>query len=349
MYEPLYQAETLATALGDEQRLGAVSYSLSFYLFLTGNHDRAVEAGERALALAKAVGDIPLEVRTNLNLGRIYLTLGDYQRAMEGLRWNVAALEGNQLRARFGEGYSAAGRLALHSRTWLGRCLAELGAFGDGITLVEEAMRVAEGSDNPYNHAAAYRDLGYVYLYKGDLDKAMPALERGLSVCRVTSFAGLFPIMASLLGATYALAGRVAEALPLLEQAVEQATSSGLIYSQSLEVALLGEGYLLAGRLQDAHTRALQAIEFAGTHKERGYQARALQLLGEIHAYLDPPAVEPAEEYYRQALSLANELAMRPLQAHCHRGLGTLYATTASRSRLVSRSPRLWRCTSRWR
>ena len=75
----------------------------------------------------------------------------------------------------------------------------------------------------------------------------------------------------------------------------------------------------------------VQAIECAGTHKERGYQARALQLLGEIHAHRDPPAVEPAEEYYRQALSLANELAMRPLQAHCHRGLGTLYAKTGQR------------------
>jgi Flp pilus assembly protein TadD len=30
---------------------------------------------------------------------------------------------------------------------------------------------------------------------------------------------------------------------------------------------------------------------------------------------------------YQQALALAEELGMRPLQAHCHRGLGTLYAT----------------------
>ena len=30
----------------------------------------------------------------------------------------------------------------------------------------------------------------------------------------------------------------------------------------------------------------------------------------------------------QQALSRANELGMRPLQAHCHRGLGNLYAQT---------------------
>jgi Flp pilus assembly protein TadD len=36
--------------------------------------------------------------------------------------------------------------------------------------------------------------------------------------------------------------------------------------------------------------------------------------------------VEPAEANYREALALADKLGMRPLQAHCHHGLGTLYA-----------------------
>jgi hypothetical protein len=40
-----------------------------------------------------------------------------------------------------------------------------------------------------------------------------------------------------------------------------------------------------------------------------------------------PPEGEHASGHYRQALALADELGMRPLQAHCHHGLGTLYAT----------------------
>ena len=43
------------------------------------------------------------------------------------------------------------------------------------------------------------------------------------------------------------------------------------------------------------------------------------------------PEGEPATSHYRQALALAEELGMRPLQAHCHRGLGTLYAQTDQR------------------
>ena len=42
----------------------------------------------------------------------------------------------------------------------------------------------------------------------------------------------------------------------------------------------------------------------------------------------DPPASNQAGDYYLQALALADELGMRPLQAHCHRGLGTLSLKT---------------------
>jgi tetratricopeptide (TPR) repeat protein len=64
-----------------------------------------------------------------------------------------------------------------------------------------------------------------------------------------------------------------------------------------------------------------------------GIMALALRLLGEIAAQRQPLEVEPAADYYHQALALAEELDMRPLQAHCHRGLGTLYATTGQREK----------------
>ncbi len=63
----------------------------------------------------------------------------------------------------------------------------------------------------------------------------------------------------------------------------------------------------------------------AREHQERGHQAYALHLLGEIAARRDPLEVVLAEASYQQALALANELGMRPLLAHCYRGLGALY------------------------
>ena len=85
---------------------------------------------------------------------------------------------------------------------------------------------------------------------------------------------------------------------------------------------------MVAGRLGEAHAHAEQALAHAREYQERGHQAYALRLLGDIAAHREPPETERAAAHYRQALTLAEELGMRPLQAHCHRGLGTLYVTT---------------------
>jgi tetratricopeptide (TPR) repeat protein len=117
----------------------------------------------------------------------------------------------------------------------------------------------------------------------------------------------------------------------LLTQAMEQTTAMDMAGFQALCRLPLGEAHLLAGRLEEAHALAEQALALAHEHQERGNQAYALCLLGEIAARHDPPESGQAGDDYRQALVLANELGMCPLQAHCHRGLGTLHAQIGQR------------------
>ena len=93
----------------------------------------------------------------------------------------------------------------------------------------------------------------------------------------------------------------------------------------------LGEGYLLTSRVEDAHRLAEHALALFCDRKERGNQAWTLWLLGEIAVQRQPSDTEQAEAHYRQALTLAQELGMRPLEAHCYRGLGTLYTKTGRR------------------
>ena len=93
-------------------------------------------------------------------------------------------------------------------------------------------------------------------------------------------------------------------------------------------LAELSEGLLLVGRVEDASALAEQLRELSRTHPGRGYQAHACRLLGDIAMQRDPPVGELAAAHYQQALALAEELGMRPLQAHCHHGLGTLYSQT---------------------
>jgi tetratricopeptide (TPR) repeat protein len=285
------------------------------------DYDRAIASGERALAIAAAIGDVDLQAATQGLLGQAYYFLGDYRRAVDILRRNVASLEGELLRERFGLPNPA----SVFSRTWLVASLAELGAFPEGIARGEEAVRIAESIDQPGRIVQASFGTGLLHLRKGDVHKAIAALERGLELCQVRNIEAWFANFTSHLGYAYALSGRVAEAVPVLEQAVSPnvlTAGMGILW-----MAYRSEAYLLAGRRNEAIQLAERALELARQHNEPGNRAYTLRLLGEIAMHRDPVDVESAEAHYRQALALADELGMRPLVAHCHRGLGTLYAT----------------------
>jgi predicted ATPase len=82
----LQEAEGLAEALGDQHRLGWATAYMANQFWGTGDPQRAVEVGQRALALAGTLEDAALQVVTHLFLGRAYYALGDYPQAMDFLR-----------------------------------------------------------------------------------------------------------------------------------------------------------------------------------------------------------------------------------------------------------------------
>src|SRR5262249_671389 len=125
--------------------------------------------------------------------------------------------------------------------------------------------------------------------------------------------------------------GRFADAVPLLTQALEQTMATETVVYQALCHLALGEARVLAGHLEEAQALAERALALARAHQEQGNQAYALRLLGDIAARREPSEPGQAGDCYRQAITLAEELGMRPLQSHCHRGLGMLYAKIGQR------------------
>src|SRR4029450_10711304 len=183
-----------------------------------------------------------------------------------------------------------------------------------------------ETVNDPFSLIVAYNGVGVVYLRQGDVQRAIPILERGMGLCQDWHIPVLLPDQAAALGMAYGLDGRIAAGLALVEQGVEQTVARGNPRSLALVVAWLSEAYLLADRLEEAHTRAAQALDHARQHKQRGTQAWALWLLGESTAHQASPEGEPAAGYYRQAPHPAEEPGTRAPPRHTRRGLGTLYA-----------------------
>ena len=220
---------------------------------------------------------------------------------------------------------------AVASRAWLARCYAEMGQFTEGRALGDEGLQMAEGEAHPESLMLAASGSGLVSLWQGDLSRALPHLERAVGLVHEADLPGWFPMVATVLGAAYTLAGRGADALPLLTQALERSLGTRQSVVSSLVSRHLGEAQLLTGHLDEAHALAEQALTLARAYHQRGQQAMPCASSARSRRRREPPEVEQAEAHYHQALALAEELGMRPLQAHCHRGLGTLYATTGQR------------------
>jgi tetratricopeptide (TPR) repeat protein len=196
--------------------------------------------------------------------------------------------------------------------------------FAEGRLLGDEGLRIAEAVGHPASRMYASFGIGLLAVRQGDLAKALPLLEQAVGLCQGTDLPFFFPRAAGSLGAAYILGGRIAEAVPLLTQAMEQTMATEIGGFQAFCSLPLSEAQLLAGRPEDAHALAERALTLARAHQERGNEAYALRLLGQIVAQLHPPEIELAGANYQQALALADELGMCPLVAHCHLDLGNL-------------------------
>jgi len=320
------EAEDLGAELGDESRLGRVYSYLVNYHYLNGEPDLAVEYGERCLRIADATQDLALQALARGYIGLSCHAQGQYGRAELILRQNVDALA----LAR-GTAADQSAIFYVTSSGWLAFTLAELGDFHAADACADQALRVADAAGHAYGQTIARTLAGLVWLRRGHLERAFGYLGPSLEACREKPLDVWRPVPASLLGLTQALLGKLDEAMPLLRDGVHLSEVLGVNAYLALWTLNLAEGLITAGQLDQARETARHALDLAVSHKERGHQAWALRLLGELSAMREPPEVGEAEAYFGQALALAEPRGMRPLVAHCHLGLGTLYRRTGKR------------------
>src|SRR5215510_4775206 len=83
----------------------------------------------------------------------------------------------------------------------------------------------------------------------------------------------------------------------------------------------------------EAEALARRALAVLAESKHRGSEAWLRYLLGDLLARHHPVDLMHAEVSYKEALTLAQELGMRPVQAHCHLALGNVSAQVNDRSK----------------
>jgi tetratricopeptide (TPR) repeat protein len=325
LLEHLRAAALLAEKVGDRARLANVLARTLGPLRATGQDDHAVEIGERALALAKEVGDARSNALAGMELSSVHFIRGDTRLAEALLTQALLALD--SLPAGTGDPDSVWLRRRILEN--LVRVLTTTGRYQEAVWRGEEALRMAEDLGHSAPIAWTLGRLGRVYCCRGDVNRAIDLCTRSLALARERGVHNVIQWSSASLGVAYTLDGRTTEAVARLEEAVAAGESTSSLDPYTL--VSLGQAYLSAGRSEDASRCAREALDMCRQRTRREVEADALHLIGDLAARREPPASEEAMAHYRQALALADELGMRPLVAHCHLGVGKLSRRTGKR------------------
>ena len=323
IFDALQQAETLAVALGDQRRLGEACGYLCHVLWMTGRLGEGLSYGQRAQALAESLGDLPLQVLGNLQLGATLAWMGSFARAEACLLRVLQLLDGDAGARQF----SLAGASAVATRAYISQVYAAVGRFEEGRVHAEEAIRLAKVQERAFDLVNARLCLISLLLSQGEFARVIERLEPQQAPPGEWA-PTIFPVRAAAaLGRAYAQCGRLAEGIALIEKALRasEAMHYGIIQLHAL--LDLGEAYLLAGRPQDAAECAHRAIALSAQGGRRANEAGGLYLLG--RALRRQGCDDPTERHVVRALELATELGMRPLAAHCHAELGKTHRSAA--------------------
>jgi tetratricopeptide (TPR) repeat protein len=212
----------------------------------------------------------------------------------------------------------------------LAEVLRSIGDFAEASRLARDALRQADEHRHPHAQAVAANAVGTLCYALGDYAGAVSVLERGLETARTEQITIWVGPLAGSLAAAYLHLGRQAEENSLTEKSL---ASLALMVPFRLKFQVtLGEAYLAARCADRARALLEEALAGVVERRMRSVEAAARRLLGDVALQDEPPDTALAERHYRDALTLATTLGMRPLVAHCHAGLARLYRRTGPRA-----------------
>jgi tetratricopeptide (TPR) repeat protein len=133
--ERLREAEALAERLNDDRRRGRVCAFMANTQSLLGELNEALASGTRALEIAERLGDLRLRIPATTHLEQAHYFRGEYERVVELVTDNLAALPPDWVYEYFGGTAPA----SVWDRCWLLMSLAELGRFADAAADEAEA------------------------------------------------------------------------------------------------------------------------------------------------------------------------------------------------------------------
>lgn len=271
----LQKAEALAAEIADRPRLGGLHLHKSYLLSTHGRLDEAVADAERALSVAKDLGDEQMRHEAIL----AYCQAASLQGHTDDVIDRLAPRLDYWLRDHRHERFGQMGTRSIWCLVILASARARTGAADDALRLAKEACAIAEETKRPVDLVFSQHRYGELLLRQKNTAAAIPILEKVLDLIADQDMPLYLPWAAGDLGWAYALDGRHGEAERLLQQARDAAKRLGLLQFEGRATMTMGKALLLAKREEAATALFREALSIAREIGDRALEAAAIKAL----------------------------------------------------------------------
>ncbi|MBI3028821.1 MAG: hypothetical protein HYY64_04840 [Candidatus Rokubacteria bacterium] len=294
--------------LEDPARIGRYYFQLGRVYSFLGDHDRAAQCAQKAIAEAERSGDEDTIGKAYFLLALEALFSSEFLHGIEHGRRAMALLERSDEPWWVGSAY------------WVvGLNYSVLGEFEPALEAHARARALGETIGDARLQSLPVWGSGIVH-------SAMGEWEAGIEACRRALELAPDPLHTALasgwLGFAYLEKGDAAQAIRLLEPAVRQFGQYEFRPMQGWFTSYLAEAYLLNGGADKARDLALQALALSHKVKFRysaGWAQRALGRIAQVGG-----ALSEAERHLKEALATFESVRARYDVGRTHLDLAAL-------------------------
>jgi predicted ATPase/class 3 adenylate cyclase len=322
------RARELCEQVGEPTQLFRVLWGLWYVHHALGQLQRACEAGEELLDLARQLQAPEWFVVAHRTLGNSPFWLGEFGLAHTHLEHALALYDPQQMHdhaVRYGSDTGVLCRVLGAVTLWL------LGYPDQARQWSEAALTQAQGLHHAFTLAQTLCFSAILHLLRREATVAQERAEAALALCTEHGVATYLAWGTVLWGSALAAQGMWAEGLAQMREGLATYRAISQV-PRLLFLGLLAEGCERAGQVEAGLRVSDEALEVMQTSEERLYAAEVYRLRGELLLQQSAAQQGEAEEHLHQALAVARRQQAKSWELRAAMSLSRLWQQQGKRT-----------------
>jgi len=322
--EAFARARVLCLKLDNAPNYFQALFGLWGHSWMGGKHDEALKMGNEFLSRSRASADPVQSMVAHRVMGSTLLTIGEFQSSREHFEQTIAlsnVVEKQPLAGLYVVEPRAASMLLLSWDLWI------LGYPDQSLSRVSEALSLAKDLSQPYTMAFAHYIASVVHLLRGDPDRALASAEESLEMSREQRFSLYVVLSVISRGRALGELGRPEEAKTEIKRGIDEARQSGLGFMLPMMEGWLADSYAQSGDNEAALLIVEKTLSDLDDVTGRAWEAELYRQRAQLLLTLDRTRVSEAEDYLKNAISVARRQSAKSLELRAATTLATLWRT----------------------